>query len=181
MNSIIWEGILYDSTESLRLSTTGQRIVVDSSIIGSFESDRYVVKYNAQIGVDWKVNNFHIVFEVNGAINEIDGARNNDNWIINGRIDARFEDFCFIDISLSPFTNTLPVNNLNLPIGQGRNIGVIYVDILKGALRPVQQRYSRIADKTFRYESIPKDFQADIEVDHQGLVLFYPGLFKRVA
>jgi hypothetical protein len=43
------------------------------------------------------------------------------------------------------------------------------------------QRYTCLEPlKRYRYESIDSDFTRDIEVDRSGLVVTYPGLFRRL-
>ena len=46
-------------------------------------------------------------------------------------------------------------------------------------VRRVLQRYARLAEDRYRYTQ--GDFQAELHVDEQGLVLEYEGLWKAVA
>ena len=180
MKSFIWKGIVYDSIEHLQVSEGQGTHNVHSTINGSFQGKNYNVRYRAEISKDWMVMNFQIAFEVNDRVQEITGVREADDWNINGEPDPRFANFRFIDISLSPFTNTLPVNNLTMLVGQEQEIVVIYIDILNDEITPVVQRYCRLSETTFRYENVSDDFRADIQVDEDGFVTFYPGLFERV-
>jgi hypothetical protein len=44
--------------------------------------------------------------------------------------------------------------------------------------RRLEQYYTKIGNNTYRYQDGERpDFQADIVVDDDGLVLVYPGLF----
>jgi len=44
------------------------------------------------------------------------------------------------------------------------------------------QRYTCLEPmRRYRYESLDSDFTREIEVDLDGLVVVYPGLFKRIA
>ncbi|MCE7062290.1 putative glycolipid-binding domain-containing protein [Dyadobacter sp. CY343] len=85
-----------------------------------------------------------------------------------------------VDISLTPFTNTLPINNPVLAEKETREIKVVYFDFSKQIVRPVRQRYTRLSADLYHYENVPNDFEADIRVDDDGLVVEYPGLFSRV-
>jgi len=43
------------------------------------------------------------------------------------------------------------------------------------------QRYTcLVAGKRYRYEALDSDFVREIETDENGLVVTYPGLFRRV-
>ncbi|MCH5685070.1 putative glycolipid-binding domain-containing protein [Niabella sp. W65] len=180
MKSFNWKGLLYDSTEQLQLSESRKTIKAQSDIIGSFQNNNYIVRYNAEITRDWKVANFQVVYAVNGSEQEITGIKEDGDWIINGAPDPHFRNFHFIDISLTPFTNTLPINNLNMTIDQEQEIAVIYIDILNGDVKPVRQRYRKLTETKYRYENVPNDFTAAIQVDKDGFVVLYPGLFERI-
>ena len=43
----------------------------------------------------------------------------------------------------------------------------------------MDQVYKRISEEKYHYENIPNDFEADITVDENGLVVDYPSLFTR--
>jgi len=44
------------------------------------------------------------------------------------------------------------------------------------------QRYTCLEPmRRYRYESLDSDFTREIEVDLDGLVVVYPGLFRRIA
>jgi hypothetical protein len=87
-----------------------------------------------------------------------------------------------IDISITPFTNTLPIRRLNLQRGQSQDIGVVYVRLPGMAIALARQRYTCLdPGRRYRYESLDSGFTRDIEVDADGLVTEYPGLFRRIV
>lgn len=53
-----------------------------------------------------------------------------------------------------------------------------YVEIPELTARAVMQRYTRVSDGEYRYES--GSFRVTLPVDEQGLVLDYPGYWRRV-
>jgi hypothetical protein len=55
-----------------------------------------------------------------------------------------------------------------------------YVDFEELNVLPDAQRYTRLAEDLYRYESLDSDFTRDITVDASGFVVEYPGLFERV-
>lgn len=180
MTTIIWKGILYNSLEYFQLSENGNAILAKSKIIGTHENQFYLVEYFLMIDKEWNVLSFEIEFEVNNKKKKFSGVKMNNEWVINGKIDPLYSGFEFIDISLTPFTNTLPIRKLRLSHRQEKEINVIYLNILEDYIKPVKQKYRKNSELKFRYENIPNDFEADIEVDELGLVIFYPSLFERV-
>jgi hypothetical protein len=101
-------------------------------------------------------------------------------WRINGTDIPELKGTIDIDFSCTPFTNTLPIRRLGLAIGRSAEIVAAYVAFPGLEIYPDPQRYTRIAARTFLYESIDTDFEAEITVDKHGFVLDYQGLFTRV-
>ena len=181
MITVIWKGIYYNSLEYFQLSEMEDTFLAKSKIIGAYEDKSYLVEYILKIDKKWEVLSFKIEFEINNVRKKLSGLKKNNDWTINGNANPPFSGFTFIDISLTPFTNTLPIRNLRLNQGQEKEIEVIYIDILGNDIRPARQKYRRNTDVNFRYENIPNDFEADIDVDEDGLVVYYPSLFERIA
>ena len=179
MKHIIWKGIYYNSMEYLRFYSDADHNLFSSRIIGTLEDQFWFLEYQIITYPNWEVLSFEISIELNGEKTSINATSNNKKWLINNQEKPEFEGFIFIDISLSPFTNSLPINNLHINQGNSQIIDVIYLDILKGEIYPVKQRYFRKDQDTYIYQNIPNDFEAEIKVDSDGFVLKYPDLFLR--
>ena len=104
-----------------------------------------------------------------------------ETWLYNGQVLPLLNGCIDVDLPLTPFTNTLPINRLRLPIGQEQLIKVIYLDLLNNSIKPVMQKYTRLSKFEYKYENVPNDFEAIIRVDESGFVIDYPGLFERIA
>ncbi|TMD09413.1 MAG: hypothetical protein E6J01_01920 [Chloroflexi bacterium] len=83
-----------------------------------------------------------------------------------------------VDFTASPFTNTLPIRRLGLQVGQSARLLVVYILVPTLEIRPATQTYTRLDATHYRYES--GTFRADLPVDEDGLVLDYPGLWRRI-
>lgn len=181
MKTLIWQGIFYQSLEYFTLKENNGNHIVTSRIIGCLKDQLYSVDYHLTIDINWNILEFSIESEVNTVKNRLTGKKQQDNWEINGNINPDFKGFQYIDISLTPFTNTLPVNKLKLPENRAQEIEVIYIDVLNHQIRPAQQRYTRTSSDRYLYENIQSDFKAEIVVDENGLVIQYPELFKKIT
>jgi len=86
---------------------------------------------------------------------------------LNGAID--------VDISLTPFTNTLPIRRLRLDPGESRALRVACVDAPSLSLSVAEHRYTCLASDADggRYLFESGTFRADLAVDQDGLVLDY--------
>jgi hypothetical protein len=86
-----------------------------------------------------------------------------------------------VDLPITPFTNTLPIRRLALGAGQSADLKVVYILLPAFEITTDPQRYVCLqAGRRYRYESLDSDFVRELEVDAEGLVIDYPGLFKRV-
>jgi uncharacterized protein len=87
-----------------------------------------------------------------------------------------------VDISATPFTNTLPIRRLRLAPGDSSDLRIAYVEVPSLELSVSEQRYTCLdrseAGGRYRFES--GTFAAELTVDPAGLVLDYEGLFRRL-
>lgn len=90
----------------------------------------------------------------------------------------------YIDITVTPFTNTLPIRHLGLKPGESGEIPMVYISAPDLDVRLTRQRYTCLSHTDtggiYRYEGLESGFTADLPVDARGLVLDYPGIWKRV-
>jgi len=90
-----------------------------------------------------------------------------------------------IDISATPFTNTLPIRRLNLPPGGSAMIDVAYVAIPDLQVKKVSQRYAcrekNANGSIYEYRGLSTGFEAELTMDQDGFVINYPAVFTRVT
>jgi hypothetical protein len=90
-------------------------------------------------------------------------------------------DGCYdVDLSATPFTNTLPIRRLPLQVGDSAELNVVYIDVDTLEVRPARQRYTRVGTHRWAYEGVDTGFAQTFDVDEHGLVLDYPTLFRRL-
>lgn len=90
-----------------------------------------------------------------------------------------------VDITATPFTNTLPIRRVDWQVGQSETFKMAWISVPEMTVTPNRQRYTCLEKSAegakFHFESLDIHFEAVITVDADGLVLDYPGLFKRVV
>jgi len=178
-NNILWSGIEYYSLENCIVENSSSGVLINSIIVGLYDENIYRVKYDLILDNDWITKSCIIEARINNEIKKIDLLNDKGTWLLNGKIHPEFGQCIDVDISLTPLTNSLPINRLKLNVGQETNVDIIYIDLLEGIVKHVTQKYRRLSGEIFKYENIPNDFEADIKVDTAGFVIDYPQLFKR--
>lgn len=180
--NLLWAGREYHSIENCLVDTTNKGSEITSTIIGHYDNKIYQVEYRIKTNHNWET----VFFEINSRhsnriqslLFEGDGK---GNWTSNNKQASQFKGCIDIDIPLTPFTNTLPINRLKLIQDQEQEIQVIYLDLLEEQIKPVRQKYKRLSNTEYHYENVPNDFEANIQVDESGFVIDYPMLFVRTA
>lgn len=107
-----------------------------------------------------------------------DGA---GTWTVDGLAAPHLTGAVDVDLSGTPLTNTLPIRRLGLAVGARARIHCAYVDLPSLGVRLEAQTYIRLADSRYHFQSAAHGFARDIDVDEHGLVVSYPGLFRRVG
>lgn len=105
------------------------------------------------------------------------------NWVVNGAGMPELAGCLEPDISVTPFTNTLPIRRLDLQPGDSAEIRVAYVSVPQLTVQPTVQRYTCVSrgssGATYRYEVPDTGYAATVTVDADGLAVHYPGAFER--
>ena len=153
-----------------------------SVIVGESAGTIFKVEYQLRTTMDWTTTYLEVKSQLGEASDSLifygDGT---GNWHANGQPLEAFKGCIDVDLPLSPFTNTLPINRLQLDVNTDAMVKVIYVDLTGHEIKPVMQKYTRRSHNEYKYENVPNDFEAVIKVDGGGFVTDYPTLFKRIA
>jgi hypothetical protein len=179
--NVFWKGLYYQSLEDCCITESETIIEIASVIIGADKGQLYKVDYRVQVNKKWEIIAAQINSQLNNSHISTTFQQKDGQCYINGTSDSAYVGFKYIDISLSPFTNTLPINSLQLRVGQQAVIDVVYFDILGQKILPARQIYTRLSASKYRFETDDKSFSADIEVDKGGFVTFYPQLFEKLV
>ncbi|MBL0912112.1 MAG: putative glycolipid-binding domain-containing protein [Bacteroidia bacterium] len=180
MEQILWTGRAYYSLEHCQLYGTAGGMRVESVIAGIYEGNIYRVDYRLHTNPQWETQYLELQSRYGDRWeNIVLKSDTRDSRTLNGQPAPQFDGCLDVDIPLTPFTNTLPIRRLDLREGEEQLISIIYLDLIAGEIRPVQQKYRRISEYVYHYENVPNDFEADIQVNAEGLVVDYPGLFVR--
>ena len=174
-----WSG---EGLEHLLLNERKYQALVDSFVIGQADDQTFALAYRIDCDDAWRTNTVIVwrVGEAPGIELRGDGVGNWQDF--DGNPLPKLHGAIDVDITATPFTNTLPIRRLGLEAGQSADIVVAYIDVPSLTVTAGPQRYTCLEPmRRYRFESLDSDFVREIEVDEHGLVVLYPGLFKRVV
>jgi hypothetical protein len=152
---------------------------VESVVIGGEGEEHFAARYRIACDARWHVR--HAEIAVAGDTRIVRLAREGRGWTEAGEPLPGFADAVDLDITATPFTNTLPIRRLSLRQGESADIVVVYVAVPGLTITAAPQRYTCLREaRRYRFESLDTGFVAEIDVDEDGLVVSYPGLFERI-
>lgn len=170
-----WDG---SGLEVARLSA-GPQGVQAAGEISAEPGERPWAQYALACDAAWRTLDVRVQLGDGRALElASDGA---GSWTRGGGPAPELAGAVDADLSGTPLINTLPIRRLGLGIGDRARIACAYVDLPSLAVRLDPQRYTRLAGRRYRFESPASGFARDIEVDEDGLVVTYPGMFRRVG
>jgi hypothetical protein len=180
---IIWHAGDRIGAEYLFLDESGDGIVADSVVFATRDAVPSRTRYRMEMDLGWNVRRVSVSVSNAGMEDRSlelvsDGEGHWQDG--DGNPLAQFDDCLDIDVSATPFTNTLPIRRLELQSGQVEPIRVLYIHVPSLETSVWEQRYTGLEGGLVRYESVGSDFQRDLHVDDDGLVIDYPSLFRRV-
>lgn len=85
-----------------------------------------------------------------------------------------------LDLWPTPFTNTLAIRRLGLGLHERQELRVVYLAAPALTVTVERQAYTRLAERLYMYENVDSGYRAALPVDGEGVVLDYPGLFRRL-
>jgi hypothetical protein len=179
-----WDG---PGLEHLRLRVGEDGAEADGVVVGEEDGTYFRAHYVVRCDAGWRTRELivdplagrdpiHLRSDGEGRWQDASGATLPE---LRGCID--------VDLSATPFTNTLPIRRLGLAEGESSEIAVVYVNVPTMELGHSGQRYTRLergaGGGLYRYEDegLFRGFTADLLVDGDGLVLDYPGIFRRIS
>ena len=185
LRKIIWANQADTGLEHFALRRGDTEITADGIVIGVEENVAFRIRYQITCDLRWQVRKVVVTsLEENGQSISLmsDGF---GNWTSESADPIPEFEGCFdVDITATPFTNTLPIRRLNLTSGESAEIKVVYFSIPEMQVNVELQRYTCLetgsAGGKYKFESLDGGFTAVITVDADGLVEDYPTLFKRV-
>jgi hypothetical protein len=171
--SVAWRRLDHPATEYCSLWEAGELgWAVDGVVVGALDGAPYRIVYQIHCAPDWRTERFALRLDRGDRAETLELSRA-ESVEFAGRLDA--------DLGFSPSTNTLPVRRLGLPVGGSAEIEAAWVRFPELDVLPLRQRYTRLADRTYRYESLDSGFARDLSVDEHGLVVDYAGLWERIG
>jgi hypothetical protein len=182
---VLWSPWSEPGFEHLHLAQHNDGIIANGLIVLVEEDVLFRVGYSIYCDVQWRVQEVSLELLNKGSQGIRLLANGEGHWRTASGESMPSLDGCLdVDISATPFTNTLPIRRLGLAVGASSELTVTYIKVPEMQIRPERQRYTCLDTNPegglYRYEGLSTGFMAELRVDRDGLVIDYPGLFRRI-
>jgi hypothetical protein len=179
--TLFWRRTDAVGLERLELTVVGNGIVAAGTVLG-VEDGGYRLEHRWRLTGDWRAVSLEVERWGCASHSRLVVERDGDGWRVDGVRRSDLDGAEEPDLSVTPFCNTLPIRRLPAAAGATSTLDTCYVDA--GTMRVIRsrQRYTRLEPRRVHYLDLGTSagFQADLDVDDEGLVTRYEHLFERV-
>ena len=182
LRTVLWRNEKFLMYEYCSLVDTGEGVSFDGVVVAAVDGKPLRAAYQIACGPDGQTRS--VVVDAGGGLGEhhlrleADGQR---VWRLNGVELPDCRGCIDVDLGFSPSTNTLPIRRLNLKPGESQTITTAWVRFPEFDVVPFPQRYTRLGQNEYRFESLISDFQAILVVDDLGIVQKYGEFWEAAA
>ena len=181
----MWSRLDAPGLEYLSLTVNHQEVLADGIVLAVENESALQLRYRINCDLHWRLRRLEISLVEDGRRLGL-AANGERGWVDEtGATISTLYGCVDLDITATPFTNTLPIRRLDLKRGESADINVAYVTIPDLRVVSDEQRYTCLersaTGSSYKFEQLSSGFIATIQVDADGLVFDYPELFKRVC
>jgi uncharacterized protein len=177
--SILWRGIILPGHETCRLFSQDSLWHLEGTAVLSHERQPCQLDYQIVCDAAWRTLSGKVAGWLGNTAVDVQLTTDaGQHWWLNGLEQPDVLGCIDMDLNFSPSTNLLPIRRLNLVVGQAADVKAAWLRFPTFRLEPLTQKYSRLSETTYRYESAGGQFVADLKVNLSGLVVEYPGAWE---
>lgn len=173
-----WQSLEGVGLEHCHVCETADGIAVRSSLVGEHDGFPFGAFYEIQLDPDWTFRALTLRRHDGRVMRLLSNGEG--DWKLDGRRAPGLEGCVDLDLSGTPFTNTLPMRRRGFEIGAPQRFDMAWIPL--DTLEPFRdsQIYTQLDATHFRYEAADGTFTQVLTVDEHRFVVDYPTLFRRV-
>jgi hypothetical protein len=168
----VWQGLDEWRLEVARVRFAGESLAATGVQFATGE-DPYRLQYSLQTRDGFVTSSFAI---------EVEGSEGRRSLELT---EMDLGDALDCDLGLSPLTNLMPIRRGDLHVREGSSeITVAWISVPELNVHAARQRYTHLRPGLVRFRSLDGEFEgfeADLEVDDDGLITHYPDLARRTS
>jgi hypothetical protein len=182
LGAVLWRRLDEPSFDHCRVHEFPGGYLLAGRVLTVVDGQPAEVHYSAHCEPDWTTRETHIMVAQATRSRELRLRRDDAyHWWRDEQRVPEFDGLLDVDLSVTPATNTFPIRRMALPVGESRSAAALWVRFPELSVEPLPQRYTRLDQRRYRYESDNGAFTTEIVVDDVGLVVRYGDMWERLA
>jgi hypothetical protein len=182
IESMLWRGLVLPGHEACWLFSQNSSWHVEGTAVFAHEGQPVRLNYQVVCNAAWQTLSAQVEGWLGNMVIDIQVKTDSSgHWWLNEVEQPDVMGCIDIDLNFSPSTNLLPIRRLNLAIGEIAEIKAAWLRFPSFKLEPLPQRYHRLDEMTYRYESGGGQFVSELKVNRSGFVINYPGIWQSEA
>lgn len=182
LRALLWRRMDVPGVEHFRLWRTAEGPRLEGTAVTQIDGVPLAARYVVACSLAWETRSVSVEVESGAEARTLElAADGTGEWWMNGQRVEKLAGCQDVDLGITPSTNTLPIRRLALAVGEGREVTAAWVRFPDLSVTAFPQRYTRLANGRYRYESRGGSFTADLDTDELGLVVRYSTLWERVT
>jgi len=175
----IWKGKQTLETFSLE---DHQVVKIGGGIIsGMVDNQPLKMKYQVTLDEDFQVQSVKIEIPGRAKSFLLLNLDQFGRWFNESNQHLPELDGCLdIDISVTPFTNTLAIKRLGMRGKEMEQLNVVYIKVPELNISRVLQEYSKISATHYHFNDLHSGFQSELWVDEDSMVTSFANHFEMV-
>lgn len=179
--SVVWRPLAWRGSDQCSLwRDAGGWRMEGIAVVSPADGAPAQVRYSIHCAPDWTTREATADLRTPSEQRFLNLRTRDGRWYANGREVEALRGCVDVDFGFTPATNTLPIRRLNLAPGESHDVTAAWVRYPELTVEPLLQRYTRLGNDRYRYES-DTGFTAELIVDDAGLARDYPGGWQRIG
>lgn len=179
-HTILWRRHDFPGHEACRLVSLDAGWQLAGAVVFAYEGRACRLDYAITCDTQWLTRSATVAGWVGERTIDVQVGRDAaGRWQLNGRGCDELTGCHDVDLNFSPATNLLPIRRLGLAVGDSAQVRAAWLRFPSFALEPLDQTYTRVEPRVYRYESGDGRFVASIRVDEVGFVTEYGEIWSR--
>ena len=181
VRSCLWRRTQGEGLERFELSREGDRWILSGTILAMDDHGPAEARYEVVCDEEWRTERTEVTLRDSTGERNLQLTAERGRWYRDGHEETAVRGCVDVDLEWSPSTNTIPIRRLGLSVGAGSGpLGMAWIRFPGLTIEPLSQTYHHSSERRYRYTSRGGEFTAELEVDDEGVVLDYGGLWRRV-
>lgn len=171
-----WRRVDAPGLELMTLSRDASGLTVRSTLVYAGE-ESYGLRYRWELDASWHTRTLHLERTDDAGTSLCIERTGDTDWRVDGQVRPDLAGCHEVDVSATPFCNSLAIRRLGRADG---DLLALFVDAPSLTCQPSRQRYEALGPRAWLYldKGVADGFNAQLDLDEEGLVASYEHLFE---